>query len=159
MSMPFLQAPSHDRLWLPQAGEKSFNDLWIKSNSFCHLREYFCESPSSKMSRYGIMATQLLAMLTTIHHLLKREIVVYLVNLRHLLHSTPLDVCFMSQLERCFNDSPRELILWSLRWSVHVDMFRSLSSCWLKFLKQDDKTKMVANQRSYKVQPGSWRLC
>ena len=30
----------------PWAGIKSFNDLCIKSNSFCHLREYFCESPS-----------------------------------------------------------------------------------------------------------------
>ena len=54
------------------------------------------------MSRYGIMATQLLATLTTVHHLLKREIVVYLVNLRHLLHSISLDVCFTSQLVRCF---------------------------------------------------------
>ena len=78
---------------------------------FCHLREYFCESPSSKMSHYGIMATQLLAMSTTVHHLLKGEIVVYLVNLRHLLHSIPLDVCSMSQLERCFNASLHELIL------------------------------------------------
>ena len=63
------------------------------------------------MSCYGIMETQLLATLTTVHHLLKREIVVYLVNLRHLLHSIPLDVCFMSQLERCFNVSFRELII------------------------------------------------
>ena len=37
----------------------------------------------SKVSRCGIMATQLLATLTTDYHLLKREIVVYLVNLRH----------------------------------------------------------------------------
>ena len=64
-----------------------------------------------KVPRYGIMATQLLAMLTTIHHLLKHEIVVYLVNLRHLLHSIPLDVCFMSQLKRCFNVSFHELII------------------------------------------------
>ena len=40
---------------LPQDGIKSFNDLWIKSNSFCHSREYFYESPP-KVSRYGIMA-------------------------------------------------------------------------------------------------------
>ena len=57
------------------------------------------------------MTTQFLATLTTIHHLLKREIVVYLVNLRHLLHSIPLDVCFMSQLKRCFNVSFHELII------------------------------------------------
>ena len=39
---------------------------------------------SSKMSRYGIMATQLLATMTTIHHPLKGRIVVYLVNPHHL---------------------------------------------------------------------------
>ena len=44
-SMPFFRTPSNDRLWLPQAGIKSFNDLCIKSNSFCHLREEFYESP------------------------------------------------------------------------------------------------------------------
>ena len=63
------------------------------------------------MSRYGIMATQLLATLTIDYHLLKREIVVYLVNLRHPFHSIPLDVCFVSQLERCCYVSFRELIL------------------------------------------------
>ena len=63
------------------------------------------------MSRYGIMAPQLLATLTTVHHLLKREIVVYLVNLPHLLHSIPLDVCLVTQLERCCYVSFRELIL------------------------------------------------
>ena len=61
------------------------------------------------MSRYGIMATQLLATLTTVHHLLKREIVVYLVNPRHLFHSIPLEVCFVSQLERYCYVSFREL--------------------------------------------------
>ena len=33
-------------LELPYAGIENFNDLWIKSNSFCHLREYFYEPPS-----------------------------------------------------------------------------------------------------------------
>ena len=54
---------------------------------------------------------KLLATLTTVHHLLKCEIEVYLVNLRHLLHSIPLDVCFMSQPERCWYVSSHELIL------------------------------------------------
>ena len=31
---------------LPQVGILNFNVLWIKSNSFCHLRGYFYESPS-----------------------------------------------------------------------------------------------------------------
>ena len=55
-SMPFFRTPSNDRLWLPQASIKSFNDLCIKSNSFCHLREMLYESPFPKVSRYGIMA-------------------------------------------------------------------------------------------------------
>jgi hypothetical protein len=63
------------------------------------------------MFRHGIMATQLLATLTIDYHLLKREIVVYLVNLRHLLHSIPMDVYLVSQLERWFYVSFRELIL------------------------------------------------
>ena len=76
MSMPFLQAPSRDHLWLPQAGEKSFNDLWIKSNSFCHLREYFCESPSL---RCLVMVSWQLSprYFETMHHHLKRGIVAY----------------------------------------------------------------------------------
>ena len=63
------------------------------------------------MHRYGIMETQLLATLTTDYHLLKREIVVYLVNLRHPFLSTPLDVYLVSQPERWFYVSFRELIL------------------------------------------------
>ena len=65
----------------------------------------------SKVSRCGIMATQLLATLTTVHHLLRCGIVVYLVNPRHLFHSIPLEVCFVSQLERCCYVPFRELIL------------------------------------------------
>ena len=57
------------------------------------------------------MATQLLATLTIDYHLLKREIVVYLVNLRHPFLSTPLDVYLVSQPERWFYVSFRELIL------------------------------------------------
>ena len=64
-----------------------------------------------KVYRYGIMAIQLLATLTTGHHILKSEIVVYLVNLCHLLHSIPMDVCFVSQLKRCCYVSIRGLIL------------------------------------------------
>ena len=61
------------------------------------------------MFRRGIMATQLLATLTIVYHLLKREIVVYLVNLRHPSLSTPLDVYLVSQPERWFYVSFREL--------------------------------------------------
>ena len=63
------------------------------------------------MPRYGIVATQLLATLTIVYHLLKCGIVAYLVNLRHVFHSIPLDVFFVSQLESCFSVSLHELIL------------------------------------------------
>ena len=46
LGVPFLCTPPNDRCELPQAGIKSFNDLRIKGNSFCHLRGYFYESPS-----------------------------------------------------------------------------------------------------------------
>ena len=62
-----------------------------------------------KVSRCGIMATQLLATLTIVCHLLRYGIVVHLVNLRHLLHSIPMDVCLVSQLERGCYVSFREL--------------------------------------------------
>ena len=61
--------------------------------------------------------------LETIHHLLKRGIVVYLVNPRHLFHSIPLDVCFVSQLERCCYVSFHELIM-SCSTFDKIDPFR-----------------------------------
>ena len=64
-----------------------------------------------KVSRCGIMATQLLATLAIVYHLLRCGIVVYLVNPRHLFHSILLEVCFVSQLERGCYVSSRELIL------------------------------------------------
>ena len=73
------------------------------------LEEIIYESPSSRMFRRGIMAIQLLAMLTTDHHLLKCGIVVHLVNLRHPFLSTPLDVYLVSQPERWSYVSFREL--------------------------------------------------
>ena len=75
------------------------------------------------MSRYGIMVTQLLATLTTVHHPLKCEIVVYLVNLHHLFHPISSDVCFVSQLGRRLNVSLRELIL-SCSIFEKIDSFR-----------------------------------
>ena len=62
-----------------------------------------------KVSRCGIMATQLLATLTTDYHLLKCGIVVHLVNLRHPFLSTPLDVYLVSQPERWSYVSFRKL--------------------------------------------------
>ena len=79
------------------------------------------------------MAIQLLATLTTDRHLLKSGIVVYLVNLCHLLHSIPMDVCFASQLERCCYVSFRDLIL-SCSTFEKNDSFRVfpfLSLSWL----------------------------
>ena len=111
------------------------------------------------MSRYGIMANQLLATLTTDHHLLKCEIVVYLVNLRHPLHSIPLDVCFVSQLERCFYVSFRELIMWSLRWSIHADMFRSFVLVLVEDLESKDvKINLSRQINNLEKTVGSWSL-
>ena len=75
------------------------------------LKGIFLRVTFPKVHHYGIMAIQLLAMLTTDHHILKSGIVVYLLNLCHLLYSIPMDVCFAPQLERCCYVSFRELIL------------------------------------------------
>ena len=64
-----------------------------------------------KVYRCGIMATQLLAMLTTDYLLLRCGIVVYLVNPRHPSYSISSDLCFVSQLKRCCYVSSHELIL------------------------------------------------
>ena len=74
------------------------------------LKGIFLRVTFPKVHRYGIMAIQLLATLTTDYHL-KREVVVYLVNPRHLSHSISSDLCFVSQLKRCCYVSFRELIL------------------------------------------------
>ena len=55
------------------------------------------------------MATQLLVTLTTVHHLLRCGIVVYLVNLRHPFLSTPLEEYLVSQPEKWPYVSFREL--------------------------------------------------
>ena len=64
-----------------------------------------------KVHHNGAMSTQLLATLTTDHHILKSGIVVYLANPRHLSYSISSDLCFVSQLKRCCYVSSRELIL------------------------------------------------
>ena len=91
------------------------------------LKIIIYESPSSRMFRRGIMATQLLATLTTVHHLPKGGVVVYLENPRHLFHSIPLDVCLVPQLERCCYVSFRELIL-SCSISKETDLSRAFPS-------------------------------
>ena len=97
-----------------------------------------------KVSPYGIMATRILAMLTTIHHSLNCGIVVYLVNPRHRFHSIPLHVCFVSQLERCCYVSFLELILSCLTFNK-IDPFRLFPilslSCGLEFSEQDDEIR------------------
>ncbi len=106
------------------------------------LKIIIYESPSSRMFRRGIMATQLLATLTNVHHPLKREIVVYLVNPRHLSHSISSDVCFVSQLERCVNVSSHELIL-SCSVFEKIDSSRVFlsSSCHVSWSSQSKTTR------------------
>src|SRR4051812_28906742 len=104
------------------------------------------------------MATQLLATSTTIHHLLKCGIASYLVNLHHPFHSIPLDVCFMSELERWFNVSFHELIVTCSIFekidSSRVFPFFSLSS-WMEFSEQDVKTEMMNGSTSSRTAIGS----
>ena len=89
---------------------KSFNDLWIKSNSFCHLREQFNDSPFSRCPVMG--SWKLLPRhLDTIHHLSKRGIVAHQIKPRRLFfHPSRCVLCLNS---RCFNISFRELRLYS----------------------------------------------
>ena len=88
--------------------------------------------------------------LEIMHHPLKREIVVYLVNPRHLFHSIPLDVCLVCQLKRCFNVSLHELIL-SCSIFTKIDFSRVflsfLLSCWMEFSEHDVETKMMIESR------------
>ena len=111
-----------------------------------------------KVSRCGIMATQLLATLTIVYHLLKREIVVYLVNPRYLLHSFSSDLCFVSQLKRCCYVSSHELIL-SCSVFSKIDCSR-VSFPLLVMISWSSQSKTTrqrwfSNQRSFEVQPGS----
>ena len=97
---------------------------------------------SSKVPRYGIMATQLLATLTTVHHPLKCGIVVYLVNRHHLFHSIPLDVCFVSQFERCCYVSFRELILsCSIFEKIDPSRVSFFSPCHISWSSQNKTTR------------------
>ena len=92
------------------------------------------------------MATQLLATWAIVYHLLKREIVVYLVNLRHPFLSTPLDVYLVSQPERWFYVSFRELVLsCSIFEEIDPSRVSSFPPCHVDmiFSEQDFKTKMV----------------
>ena len=89
---------------------KSFNDLWIKSNSFCHLREQSNESPFPRCPVTG--SWQLFPRhLDTIHHLSKHGIVAHQIKPRRLFfHPSRCVLCLNS---RCFNISFCELILYS----------------------------------------------
>ena len=89
---------------------KSFNDLWIKSNSFCHLREQSNKSPFPRCPVTG--SWQLFPRhLDTIHHLSKRGIVAHQIKPRRLFfHPSRCVLCLNS---RCFNISFRELRLYS----------------------------------------------
>ena len=87
---------------------KSFNDLWIKSNSFCHLREQSIESPFPRCPVMG--SWQLFPRhLDTIHHLCKHGIVAHQIE-PHCLFFHP-SRCVLCLNSRCFNISFRELIV------------------------------------------------
>ena len=86
------------------------------------LKGIFLRVTFLKMSRYGIMATQLLATLTTNHHLLKREIVVYLFNFCHMF--------LIHHLWRVFCVSAQEMFLRLILWvDLDCSIFEDIDSC------------------------------
>ena len=122
-SMPFFRTPSNDRLWLPQAGIKSFNDLCIKSNSFCHLREMLYESPFPKVSRYGIMAIISSLLWNHAPSYSSVELLPTKLNLRHLFLPS-LSMCVLCLSSRDVSTSHSMSWSWvarSLRRSIPVE--------------------------------------
>ena len=131
---------------LPYAGMESFNDLWIKSNSFCHLREYFYEPPSLRSPVMEWWQTTP-RYLETMHRLIQRGIVLINSNLHSLFHFFPLDVCSVSWLERC---STSHSVSWSwvarsLRRSIPIEFLLS-SSCWMKIPKAKTTRSIWSNE-------------
>ena len=133
---------------------KSVNDLWIKSNSFCHLREQSNESPFPRCPVTG--SWQLLPRhLDTIHHLSKHGIVAHQIKPRHLFfHPSRCVLCLNL---RCFNISFRELILYS---SIFEKINPSIASFRRHRVDEDLKARMsrstyATNQQPYEVQPRS----
>ena len=159
--MPFFQTPSNDRLWLPQAGIKSFNDLCIKNNSFCYLREYFCESPSLRC---------LIMVSWQLNSSLRWQPFTTFLSVELCLCSEPSSsitlhpsrCMFHVSAREMFNVSSRELIL-SCSIFEKIDPSRvSVSSrCHVGWSSQSKTTRQRwwLNQSLYEVRPGSWRLC
>ena len=141
---------------LPYAGIKSFNDLWIKSNSFCHLREQSNKSPPPRCPVVELWQ------LTPRYVMIERGFVTYLVDLRHLLHPIPLKVCFVSQLKRCIYVSSPELIM-------SCSIFEKIDSLGFPVLlivvldedleSKDVKINWSNESTSSRRTVGSWRSC
>ena len=137
---------------------KSFNDLWIKSNSFCHLREQSNESPFPRCPVTG--SWQLFPPhLDTIHHLSKRGIVAHQIKPCHW-SSIPLDVfCVSTRDVSTSHFASWYCITQSSRRSILVE-FLSVVIAWMKISKaRMSRSTYATNQQPYEVQPGSWRLC
>ena len=155
--MPFYRPPPNDRSRIALGWFKEFqwslNQTWF----FLPLKGIYLRVTIPRMPRCGIMATQLLATLTIDYHLLKREIVVYLVNLRHPF-LPPLLMCIS-----CLN--PRD---GPMSHSVSCSIFEKIDPsrvsffppCHVDMISQSKTSRewWWSNQRSYEVQPGSWRL-
>ena len=71
--MSFFRTPSNDCLRIALGWYEECNDLYIKSN-FLPLKGIILRVTFPKVHHYGIMAIQLLATLTTDHHLLNVEL-------------------------------------------------------------------------------------
>ena len=126
---------------------KSSNDLWIKSNSFCHLREQFNESlfPRCPVTESWQLFPR---HLDTIHHLSKRGIVAHQIKPRHLFFHPSR--CVLSLNSRCFNISFRELILYSSifeKINPSIVFFLSSSRGWRSQKRgcQDQRMQWINN--------------
>ena len=138
---------------------KSFNDLWIKSNSFCHLREYFYEPPSL---RCPVMESwQLTPRCFGTHAPYYLSVGLLPTKSNPVVCSPiPLDAfCVSTRDVSTSHSASRYCIARSLRRSILVE-FLSVIISWMKISKaRMSRSTYATNQQPYEVQPGSWRLC
>ena len=137
---------------------QSSNGLWIKSNSFCHLREQFNESlfPRCPVTESWQLFPR---HLDTIHHLSKRGIVAHQIKPCHC-SSIPLNVFCVSTRDVSTSHSTSWYCLArsSRRW-ILVELL-SVVIAWMKISKaRMSRSTYATNQQPFEVQPGSWRSC
>ena len=139
---------------------KSFNDLWIKSNSFCHLREQFNESPSP---RCPVMGSWKLSPrnLETLHHL--TQVWNYYLPTWILIVWFPSPWCELcvpiGEMFLCLTPWVDPELLDLREDRSFLSFFPSRCHVGRSSWSKTSRQWRWSNQQSYEVQPGSWRLC